>query len=424
MTSMKKEEMSFPRVELQAVIAQSRTNRYSMFYRERFHKVSEGAPAGMADWQSIPYLTREEIVAAPLWERTFVPRQDVEVVRNTYGTSGEKSLLTPRILFGDYASLWRSLGASRIMNLYSMAFYSEGPRRKDGGLVIGGDHADLGVSIALLKLFRADSILGGPFEMVYIGQHLTDAERANIKVIEAGGGERCSLGQIEEMHATFPNVSVVVTYASSEARGIVATSCLEMVQKRSNLMHMLDEHFFLELIDPDVGGSVTAVGRVGEMVLTSLDANLPLPLIRYRTGDLARYMGQCPCGKGQLIDVIGRAEKDRIRILEGELLLPEFERVVRALPGVHPDLFEMRYEEQKIGNRTLPQVRLLLTPTEGEKLDFVNLARQISRTLHVSLESTYEEKVLQGRYLPLLVEVLKMSDTKNVWKKQRFFFRT
>ena len=53
---------------------------------------------------------------------------------------------------------------------------------------------------------------------------------------------------------------------------------------RADGLHVQEDHFLAEVIDPDSGGPVPA-GEEGELVLTTLTKEA-LPLIRYRTGDL------------------------------------------------------------------------------------------------------------------------------------------
>ena len=60
-------------------------------------------------------------------------------------------------------------------------------------------------------------------------------------------------------------------------------------------LHVNDDHFYPEIIDPDTGRPL-APGQTGELVLTSLTTRA-FPLIRFRTGDRARIISEpCSCG--------------------------------------------------------------------------------------------------------------------------------
>ncbi len=78
-------------------------------------------------------------------------------------------------------------------------------------------------------------------------------------------------------------------YGLSEVMGPgVAGECLE---RRG--MHIFEDHFIAEIIDPDTG-EVLPPGSVGELVLTTLTKEA-IPVIRYRTRDITRlHYDTCP----------------------------------------------------------------------------------------------------------------------------------
>jgi phenylacetate-CoA ligase len=61
-------------------------------------------------------------------------------------------------------------------------------------------------------------------------------------------------------------------------------------------LHVSEDHFFFEVIDPATGKGVSE-GEEGELVLTTLTTRA-FPLIRFRTGDRVRTLsGPCRCGR-------------------------------------------------------------------------------------------------------------------------------
>jgi len=61
-------------------------------------------------------------------------------------------------------------------------------------------------------------------------------------------------------------------------------------------LHVSEDHFLPEIIDPETGQLVPD-GEGGELILTSLTTRA-FPLIRFRTGDRARFFTDaCPCGR-------------------------------------------------------------------------------------------------------------------------------
>lgn len=61
-------------------------------------------------------------------------------------------------------------------------------------------------------------------------------------------------------------------------------------------LHLLEDRFYVEIIDPDTGKSLPD-GEYGELVVTPLQQEA-MPLVRYRTRDITRIIpGECPCGR-------------------------------------------------------------------------------------------------------------------------------
>jgi phenylacetate-CoA ligase len=129
----------------------------------------------------------------------------------------------------------------------------------------------------------------------------------------------------EQLHVKAYN-----SYGLSEMNGPgVAFEC-----KCQNGMHVWEDAFFLEIINPDTGEPVPE-GEVGEVVMTTLTRE-GMPIIRYRTRDLSRIMpGDCPCGRAhrRLDRILGRA--DDMMIIKGVNIYPmQIEQVLMTLPEV------------------------------------------------------------------------------------------
>ena len=59
-------------------------------------------------------------------------------------------------------------------------------------------------------------------------------------------------------------------------------------------LHVQEDHFLVEVIDPETGA---VARRAGELCLTTLTKEA-LPLLRYRTGDIATVDREpCVCGR-------------------------------------------------------------------------------------------------------------------------------
>jgi phenylacetate-CoA ligase len=81
-------------------------------------------------------------------------------------------------------------------------------------------------------------------------------------------------------------------------------------------LHVNEDHFLVELIDPGSGRPV-APGERGELVFTTLTKEA-MPLLRYRTGDLAALdRSACACGRTlpRMSKVTGR--RDDMLVIRG-----------------------------------------------------------------------------------------------------------
>jgi phenylacetate-CoA ligase len=81
-------------------------------------------------------------------------------------------------------------------------------------------------------------------------------------------------------------------------------------------LHVNDDHFLPEIIDPATG-TVLPAGEIGELVLTTLTTRA-YPLIRFRTGDMARILPEaCDCDC-RLVRIEWRHERsDRLIRMRG-----------------------------------------------------------------------------------------------------------
>ena len=101
-------------------------------------------------------------------------------------------------------------------------------------------------------------------------------------------------------------------------------------------LHVQDDHFLPEIVDPATGAPV-ADGERGELVLTSLTKQA-LPVLRYRTGDVTSLdRSRCPCGRTgvRMARLAGRV--DDMLIIRGVNLYPsEVERVLLTIDSIAP----------------------------------------------------------------------------------------
>ncbi|MBO5858837.1 MAG: AMP-binding protein, partial [Clostridia bacterium] len=121
-------------------------------------------------------------------------------------------------------------------------------------------------------------------------------------------------------------------YGLTETSGPgVAFECSEQTG-----MHVNEDHFFAEIIDPDTG-EVLPEGSKGELVFTSLDKEA-FPLLRYRTRDICVLSSEkCSCGRTLIKMAKPMGRTDDMLIIRGVNVFPSQIETVLLNEGYDPN---------------------------------------------------------------------------------------
>ena len=123
-------------------------------------------------------------------------------------------------------------------------------------------------------------------------------------------------------------------------------------------MHINEDHFIAEVIDPDTGEPLPEGSR-GELVFTSLDKEA-FPLIRYRTRDICVLTrGKCTCGRTfvKMTKPLGRT--DDMLIIRGVNVFPSQIEAVLINQGYSPNY---QIEVDRVNNTDTLDVFVELSP--------------------------------------------------------------
>ena len=129
------------------------------------------------------------------------------------------------------------------------------------------------------------------------------------------------------------NIKAIDIYGLSEILGPgVGIECIEA----QNGLHIWEDHFIPEIINPDTG-EVLPDGERGELVITTITKE-GIPLIRYRTRDITRLIKEpCICGRthARIERLSGRS--DDMLIIRGVNVFPsQIESVLFNIEGIEP----------------------------------------------------------------------------------------
>ena len=360
----------------------------------------------LEDVSCVPLLSREELLAADLFQRLYLPLKDTEFLGYTSGTTHKE--LFP-IWRGYFLSDPPPLAAERILILPTQPWRAAGQTewfQRQGVFPVCGDVNNLPLAAELAAVSKVDSIYTSPAAAFLLAPHLKQRYRIENIVSLVLYGEQVSKFREQKLKEIYSRASLLAHYASTEL-GPAGNSC---PQAPGLYFYHQDSHFLYEVIDPESGKNLQP-GLAGELVVTTLD-KAPSPMIRYRTGDMGILFPEtCSCKeKRPLFQVLGRMGYDALKIGGVELKAPDFEAGMQVIADrIKPGGFEIHVFDEATSEGFLPaRPKLLfkLAPlgswgmSEKEKaLSLLRSSIKIGRTL------TLGEAEARGIFAPSEIEL-------------------
>jgi phenylacetate-coenzyme A ligase PaaK-like adenylate-forming protein len=322
----------------------------SRVYRERLAGagVGPGARVGLDRLGDLPFTTKQDLWDNYPWGLLAVPREQVLRVHGSSGTGGRPTLVAyTRADLDVWAQMCaRALGCagagpgSLVHNGYGYGLFTGGLGMHAGAELMGCTLVPVSGGqtqrqVTLLRDLRPEVLCCTPSYAARLGEALAEAGVPRDEVsLRVGifGAEPWSEAMRAQIQALLP-LKALDIYGLSEIIGPgVACECLEAQAG----LHVNEDHFLVEIIDPGSGRPV-APGERGELVFTTLTKEA-MPLLRYRTGDIAALdRSACACGRTlpRMSKVTGR--RDDMLVIRGVNVYPsEVEAVLMAERAVGP----------------------------------------------------------------------------------------
>ena len=150
-----------------------------------------------------------------------------------------------------------------------------------------------------------------------------------------------------------------------------------------NGLHVQEDHFIPEIIDPDTG-EVLPEGESGELVFTCITKEA-LPLIRYRTRDISSLIyGKCECGRTTVRMTKPCGRTDDMLIIRGVNVFPsQVESVLLNIEGVSP---HYHITVDRVNNLDTMEVAVEMSPSLFS--DSVKVIQEKERVIKQALLST------------------------------------
>lgn len=318
------------------------------FYQQQFAEcgVKPEDIRSLTDLRKLPFTTSADLRANYPTGLLAVPYDDTLRLHTSSGTTGKpKALFFSRADVNNAAELCaRSFMATGVtkgdvfqnMMTYGMftgALVTHYGAEKIGCLVIPAGPGNSERQLMLMQDFGTTLVHVTPSYALYLATFLEKhgiAPRRDLKLRKAFVGAEPYTEETREKIEAALGLDVYNSYGLSEMNGPgVAFEC-----ERKHGMHVWEDHFLIEIIDPQTGEALPD-GQPGELVMTTL-CREAMPLLRYRTRDVTSIIAEpCPCGRThrRLNRITGRS--DDMLIVRGVNIYPQqIERVLMAQPGV------------------------------------------------------------------------------------------
>jgi len=401
--------------QLQLERLQSTLNRVGTrvpFYRRKFEelRINYDNFRSLDDLRRLPFTCKQDLRDNYPFGLFAVPQREVVRIHSSSGTTG---LATVVGYTGNDLKNWSNLVA-RILTaagvtkddmiqiafgygLFTGGFGLHYGAERIGASVIPISAGNTKRQIQIMQDFKTTALVCTPSYALIIADTMMDMgiNPSGLSLrVGLFGAEPWSEAMRKEIN---DKLGIIATdnYGLSEVMGPgVAGECQEC-----NGLHINEDHFLLEVIDP-VTLEPVKPGETGELVVTTLTKEA-FPMIRYRTRDLTRLLpGPCACGRtfARMQRIMGRS--DDMLIIKGVNVFPvQIEKVLFEIEGTEPH-YQIIVERENHSDKVTVLVEVVeaiffdVMKKQRAMVDFIKarLASELGISVDVKL---VEEKTLE-----------------------------
>jgi len=366
-------------------------------YRERMQKagVSPDDIKTLADVQKLPFTEKTDLRDNYPYGLFAVPQHEIMRIHASSGTTGKP------IVAGytrNDIEMWsevvaRCLGCAGV-DSYDTVQVSYGYGLFTGGLglhygvervgakVIPTSAGNTERQIMLMQDLGSNVIACTPSYALMIGEKLRDSNFDRSKLqLKTGifGAEPWTEGMRREIEQLL-DIKALDIYGLTETIGPgVAMECMEV----QNGLHVWEDHFLIEIIDPETGTPLPD-GERGELCITTISKE-GMPTMRYRTHDLTSVIPEpCMCGRTHRRIKRLHGRTDDMLIIRGVNVFPsQVEAAIMGIPGIAP-----RYMLVVDRENNLDKLEVQVEFAPDMVFDEVRTVQQLSRNVSHSIEQT------------------------------------
>ena len=319
------------------------------YYRDLMDKkgVSPDDIQSIDDLHKLPFLSKADLRDAYPYGLLAKPLDECVRIHSTSGTTGRRVVA---FYTQHDVDLWEDCCARAIVatgatkadvcqvaygyGLFTGGAGLHGGSHKVGTLTLPMSSGNTERQVQFMMDLGATILCCTPSYAAYLGESLKEMGYGPDDIpLKAGifGAEPWTDEMRRSIEATL-GIKAYDIYGLTETSGPgVAFECSEQTG-----MHVNEDHFFAEIIDPDTG-EVLPEGSKGELVFTSLDKEA-FPLLRYRTRDICVLSRKkCSCGRTLIKMAKPMGRTDDMLIIRGVNVFPSQIETVLINEGYQPN---------------------------------------------------------------------------------------
>ena len=302
---------------------------------------------GIEDLYKLPFIEKSDLRETYPYGMLAVPLEDCVRIQSTSGTTGKRVIA---YYTQNDVNLWEdccaralvAVGADKedvVQVSYGYGLFTggaglHGGSHKVGCLTLPMSSGNTERQIQFMMDLYSTILCCTPSYAAYIGETLKEmGYTADNIPLKAGifGAEPWTEEMRRDIEKTL-GIKAYDIYGLTEMCGPgVAFEC-----SAQNGMHINEDHFIAEIIDPDTG-EVLPEGSKGELVFTCLDKEA-FPLIRYRTRDICVLTREkCSCGRTHVKMLKPTGRSDDMLIIRGVNVFPSQIETVLLEQGYTPN---------------------------------------------------------------------------------------
>ncbi|HSQ04520.1 MAG TPA: phenylacetate--CoA ligase [Burkholderiales bacterium] len=403
--------------------ANDRRERQGTALRQLVHRMYRAVPAyrkkmadkgvtpedirSIADLPKLPFTTKDDLRDGYPFGLFAVPNRQIVRLHASSGTTGRATVVgyTPADI-----RLWSELvarclvsagvGADDVIQVaYGYGLFTGGlglhyGAEQLGATVIPISGGNTRRQVQLMQDFGTTVLACTPSYALYLAETLREMKipRSDLRLrVGVFGAEPWTEGMRREIEEQL-GITAVDIYGLSEIMGPgVACECTERVG-----LHVQDDHFVPEVIDPDTGQPLEP-GKRGELVFTTLTKE-GLPLIRYRTHDLTELdLRPCRCGRTTTRMSKCMARTDDMLIIRGVNVFPsQIEAVLLEISELAPHYLLVLERERNLDKLTL-QVEVNERVFSDSIVHLETFTNRVRAALESALGLSLEVKLVEPR---------------------------